>query len=138
MLGYLVWPSIARQALEVLHCTKIGTHSVLEANHSVFCEGAEYSLWRGFAVMILCTLVPGFPAIVFTLLYRNQKKIAQGKHADDPAFRDKYLFFFGKPMLCRLLVTLRGLASPDLFLPDVLTFFQAASNRATGSGKSAL
>lgn len=96
MLGYLAWPSIARQALEVLHCTQIGRHSVLEANHSVFCEGPTYDLWRGLAVTVLCTLVPGFPAVVFTLLYRNQKKIAQGKHADDPAFRDKYVFFFGE------------------------------------------
>lgn len=96
VLSYVAWPAVARQAFEVMHCTTINDRNYLSADMRISCDTSTYASYRAWAITILAFFIPLFPAGVFTLLYRNQRKIRKGEHSQHMTaeFRNKFRFLF--------------------------------------------
>ena len=86
ILLYLLYPTIAQQSFQMLDCVTVMGTPYLRADVTQLCSGAEYDSNRSIALFVLATFVPAFPALIFGLMWRKRKRLAERK------IQQRYLF----------------------------------------------
>ena len=95
VLAWIVWPSLARQAFEILHCRDINGKLYLVADVGVSCETDQYSKYS-LGAYVCCGVVVFYPVLMLFILRHLKRKdlFFEIKNGKQQYKRNSGMFFF--------------------------------------------